>query len=264
MIALWALPSGMFARSISRRFGIPYTVWLLGSDVWRAGQLPFARQTLTKVLSDSVGSFADGATLAKEAEAITGVYSEFLPSVRKLPPPERRDSPAYDLLFVGRYHSNKGPDVLLDALALLRGCGRSLKAGLFGSGDLETRLIQKLEDLHLEDTVDIHPPISATHLASALTKAQILVIPSRKESIPMILGDAIQKQTPVVVSNVGDLGDIVRRFDLGEVVEPNRPDLLAAGIAKAVDSSMNVARWEAAQDLFSPSRAAQKLAAPFA
>ena len=264
LIALWALPSGVFARHVSNRFGIPYAVWLLGSDVWRTSQLPFARRTLTRVLEDSAASFADGVALAEAAEAVTGVSSEFLPSVRRLPSAKCHSTTPYDLLFVGRYHPNKGPDVLVNALALLREQGFTLKTGFFGSGDLTADLIQQVGNLGLEATVNISGPISAERLASALSAARALVIPSRQESIPMILGDAIQVRTPVVVTDVGDLGDIVRRFNLGEIVEPDRPDLLAEGILHVLDTSVDFARWDAAQDLFSPTRAASRLTAVLA
>ena len=37
ILALWALPSGYWAYAASRKHGIPYSVWCLGSDIWSLG-----------------------------------------------------------------------------------------------------------------------------------------------------------------------------------------------------------------------------------
>jgi glycosyltransferase involved in cell wall biosynthesis len=55
----------------------------------------------------------------------------------------------------------------------------------------------------------------------------MVVIPSRSESIPMVFSEALQAGKPLVVTDVGDMGTLVRRYGLGKVVPPERPDLLA-------------------------------------
>jgi glycosyltransferase involved in cell wall biosynthesis len=58
-----------------------------------------------------------------------------------------------------------------------------------------------------------------------LSKA--VLIPSRQESIPVILSDALQLGRPVIVSDVGDMGTLVRRHHAGIVVPPGDSHALA-------------------------------------
>jgi glycosyltransferase involved in cell wall biosynthesis len=56
---------------------------------------------------------------------------------------------------------------------------------------------------------------------SYLSACDCVVIPSRMESIPVILSDALQMGKPLIVSDVGDMGELLRRIPAGIVVSPN-------------------------------------------
>ncbi len=252
IIALWGLPSGVFARWGARKAGCPYVVWLLGSDVWRAAQLPMGQRMLTRVLEDAEATFADGRELAQEAERLTGVSVGFLPSVRRLPAAQRVNASSIDVLYVGRYHRNKGPDVLVDSLRLLKQQGRSFHAVLHGSGDLEEALRTRIAQLGLVDYIELFPPIGAHELAERLASARVLVIPSRVESIPLILGDAVQARIPVIATRVGDMSSVVDGLGIGISVPPEDPHALANAIAETLDSPPLILDWSAADRLLSP------------
>ena len=80
----------------------------------------------------------------------------------------------------------------------------------------------------------IRGPIDAVGLANALAGAKVLAIPSRIESVPLILGDAIQAGCPVVATDCGDMGSVVVRYGLGVVVPPEDPGAMLAGIQRAL------------------------------
>ena len=223
--------------------------------MWRASEFPFGKASFRKVIRDAAGAFADGRGLAQEAEQLSGSRVEFLPSCRRLPDGSFPDVESVDVLFVGRLHVNKGPDNLLRALALLRSDGHDIKARICGSGPLEADLRLSIAELGLEATVVLDPPISALELANQLRQTRALVIPSRIDSIPLILGDAIQTRTPVVVSRVGDLGEIVERFDLGIACSTDDVESLADAIRLALAPSSLSFDWDAARQHLSPDRA---------
>lgn len=85
IVALWALPSGAWARTAARRFGIGYSTWSLGSDIWTLSRIPVVRSVLRGVLRDAQTRFADGYQLAEDVEALSGRSCSFLPSSRLLP-----------------------------------------------------------------------------------------------------------------------------------------------------------------------------------
>lgn len=259
IIALWGLPSGIFARWAGRSARCPYVVWLLGSDVWRSSEIPGGTSTLRRVNDDAAAVFADGRELADEAVRITGVSTAFLPSVRRLPPAVPGSRRPIDLVYVGRYHPNKGPDVLLDALALLTAQGLAFSAVLHGSGDLQDELQGRLVDDELNRRVELSPPIDAQGLADLLGRSRFLVIPSRIESIPLILGDSVQAKTPVIATRVGDMGTLVEELGIGVTAEPGDPEDLARAIAGALVNGIAVSDWSRAEELLTPGAASTTL-----
>ena len=252
IVALWGLPSGIFARWAAKTAHCPYAVWLLGSDVWRAGDFPGGRRLLSQVVRDASSTFADGVALAREATRITGERVEFLPSARRLPPatvPRARD---LDILFVGRYHPNKGPDILLSALEVMSRDGARFTAEFHGSGVLKDDLERRMISSDLSSNVTLRPPIEAQAFSNRLAQSRVLAIPSRIESIPLVLGDAIQARTPVVATRVGDMGDLVEELGIGLTVDPEYPEAMAEALEAVIAGEFQVTDWNRADSLLSP------------
>lgn len=260
LVAMWAIPSGLFCWWAHRRYGIPYGVWALGSDIWARTKYPFGDRIVRRVLHDARFRFADGVMLAREAGNLAGATCEFVPSVRQLPTgcqPRRVDLAAGvpHLLFVGRYERNKGPDILVQAMKILLDGGSPAHLHMFGVGRLEPQLRAAIcgheEQIHLNGYAD---PETVIAYMSACDR---LVIPSRIESIPLVFVDAIQMRLPVIAAAVGDLGELVQRLGVGVTVPPVDPPALAQELGRVrAGSRQDVTAWEAASDTFSLPRSA--------
>jgi glycosyltransferase involved in cell wall biosynthesis len=220
-VALWALPSGFWARMLKVRKGVPYSVWMLGSDVWSLGRIPVVRQILAAVMRAADHRFADGIELAAASQNICGLPVEFLPSTRDLA--RKRDaalavSPPYRLLFIGRWHPNKGPDLLLQALAQLDESDWSMisAVGIFGGGALDAVVRGSAEALvRAGRPIHVGGFLSKADAEREIIKADYLIIPSRIESIPVIFSDAVKLRCPVICTPVGDLRNIVPEWKVG-------------------------------------------------
>jgi glycosyltransferase involved in cell wall biosynthesis len=244
MLAMWVVPSGLLAYAAHGFTGVPYDVWALGSDIWRVGRIPLAGPALIRRVARGAGRcFADGHELLRDVERLTGVDCEFLPATRRLPEPRsgaRTLSPRdrTHLLYVGRYHRNKGPDLLLSAIGCLRPEVRSrIALHMFGTGPMETQLRRRIEVEGLADCVKLGGPIGAQELADFLTQCAFLVIPSRIESIPVVLSDALQCGVPVVAMPVGDLPRLIGEYRCGVAAREVTPAALAHGIEEALARS---------------------------
>jgi glycosyltransferase involved in cell wall biosynthesis len=221
IFALWALPSGYWAMNAGRRFGIPYSIWALGSDIWTLGKIPIVRGILRRVLRHAAQRYADGLALKDDVERIGGKPCAFLPSCRILTadqPKTLRQSSPYRLAFLGRWHPNKGIDLLLQALELLSEADwRQIDCiRINGGGPLDhqvqtqaTRLIEAGRPLTVGGYLD------RDGARDLLAWADYLVIPSRIESIPVIFSDAMQMQCPVIASPVGDLPALIAEHRCG-------------------------------------------------
>jgi glycosyltransferase involved in cell wall biosynthesis len=238
-LALWAIPSGVFANRVFRKTKTPYAVWALGSDIWTYGRIPLFRQTIRKVFRQASSAFADGFNLAKSVEKITGVDCAFLPSSRRLPQAAegvRKEAGIRTrFLFVGRYDKVKGLDQLITAAMTLRRKRKDFSVRIFGEGPLQDRLRSQVESSGLTDTVYFGGPLSRQAFSNELLQTDALVIPSLMESIPVVMTDALQKGVPVLVTNVGDMGYLVRVYGAGLVFEPGDPDSLAGCMAQFID-----------------------------
>ena len=240
VLALWALPPGQWARAVCRRAGIPYSVWMLGSDIWSLGYLPFVRSVLRRVMRDADRRYADGLQLARDSETIGGLPVEFLPTTRSLDtrdPPSTATAPPYRLVFIGRWHRNKGLDLLLDALALLDDADweRIAEVAMYGGGPLQSLVRAKTQPLlDAGRPIVISGFIPKVEAEQAIVRADWVVIPSRIESIPVIFSDAMKLGRPVITTPVGDLPQLVSR---GRGIVCASVD--AGGIASAIRSVLD-------------------------
>ncbi|MES0873764.1 glycosyltransferase [Sinimarinibacterium thermocellulolyticum] len=224
ILALWALPSGHWARRIALETGLPYSVWTLGSDIWTLGRIPVVRGYLRRVLHAAQRCYSDGLALAEDTRRIAGREVEFLPSTRRI---ERtrtaplKSAPPYRLLFLGRWHPNKGVDLLIDALKLLsrEDWQRIEGVEICGGGPLEGLVKQGVAELRAAGRpVELRGYLNKAAAEEAILRADYLIIPSRIESIPVVFSDAVKLGCPVVASPVGDLPALLQKEPTGGVL----------------------------------------------
>lgn len=210
-LALWALPSGWAAQALTRSSAVPYSIWALGSDFWSLGRIPIVNRVLRSVCHDAANRFADGLELASYAETLSGAPFDLLPSCRCMPAGRSSpvaDVPPYRLLFLGRWHQNKGIDLLLDALSMLSERDWELirEVHIAGGGPMEALVRERTEGLRSQGRpVRLSGYLDRQEAARALDNADRLLLPSRIESIPVIFSDALALELPIVAMPVGDL-----------------------------------------------------------
>ena len=240
IFALWALPSGYWARQMSKSFGIPYGIWSLGSDIWSLGRIPILRSYLRKVLVDAERCYADGILLCRDVERICGAQCEFLPSARRLPVRELTDpasEPPYRLGFLGRWHHNKGVDLLLDALLKLDNEDWDLieAVRICGGGPLEASIRSAVSALKVRGRpIEAEGYLDMAAATVMIRWSDYLILPSRIESIPVIFSDAVQLRRPLIATPVGDLPDLHRQHEFGILAE----DATSVSIATAIHEGL--------------------------
>jgi glycosyltransferase involved in cell wall biosynthesis len=236
----WFIPSGFYVYldQLLGRSRTPYVLWALGSDVNKYGSNPIVRGILRGLASRAGALYADGFQLARDVSAIAGWRCEFIPTFRVLPRVESapRDQRAERrFLYVGRHAAVKGIDVLVDALVELKKLGDpAYRFDIVGDGDLTPGLVRRVAEAGLSDRVHFRGLLSDEELAAAYQLTDCVVIPSRSESIPLVLSEALQHGRPLIVTDVGDMGDLSRLHGLGEVVPPENPPALAEALRRFI------------------------------
>lgn len=114
------------------------------------------------------------------------------------------------LIFVGRLVSDKGVDLLLQAVRLLRDNGSSPDLTIVGNGPEETNLRKLAADLDLDRHVTFTGQKCGTALAEILNQHRILVVPSRwAEPFGVVALEGIACGCVVIGSEQGGLKEAI-------------------------------------------------------
>lgn len=239
VLALWALPSGWWADTEARRRGVPFSTWALGSDIWSLGRIPVIRHKLASVLRNARHRYADGLGLCADVERLCDLPCTFLPSARRLPAARTAavaTQAPYKFAFLGRWHPNKGTDLLMHALQALadEDWDRIEEVRIFGGGPLAAEIQAAAHQLAAaRRPVTTGGYLDKDAAAALIGWADYLLLPSRIESIPVIFSDAMQLGTPVVATPVGDLPRLHERYEFGVVARAPDIDAFADAIRQA-------------------------------
>ena len=116
-----------------------------------------------------------------------------------------QDAGASDIIFVGEMSYKKGVDSLLNAIALLKS-RRVVTATMIGDGpDMQ-------EFQTLVQTLGIAPQVKflgRKTMTEALKLGRVFVLPSRHESFPYVVLEAVAACMPIISSNVGGVSEIL-------------------------------------------------------
>jgi glycosyltransferase involved in cell wall biosynthesis len=136
------------------------------------------------------------------------------------PLPATRVTPL--VLFAGRLHEEKGPDLLLDALPLLH---RRVRCVLLGAGPQEPALRGRSE----EPGMEVEMPGWRPEIGGWMEQADLVVVPSRYESWSQTAVTAMAHGVPVVGTDVEGLPTTLAD-GRGILVPPDDPRALASAI----------------------------------
>lgn len=140
-------------------------------------------------------------------------------------------SPA-NFLYIGMMRDLKGPDLFLRAIAKLnQDADRPVTAHFVGDGPDKPKYRTLVDELRIGKVVTIHDPMPARE---AFKKSRIVVIPSRAESMPYIVLEAIAAGKPVVATRVGGIPEIFGD-EADKLVEPDNADALASAMRTAIE-----------------------------
>lgn len=133
------------------------------------------------------------------------------------------------VLFLGRLNPIKGPDLLLQAFSRIQGTFGDLHLVFAGPDE---GMLGPLQDMarqaNIPGRVHFIGPVSGVDKASAYSAAQLLVIPSRREAMSIVVLEAGMCGTPVLITDQCGF-DEVGQIGGGRVVAAS-PDALESGL----------------------------------
>jgi glycosyltransferase involved in cell wall biosynthesis/SAM-dependent methyltransferase len=176
---------------------------------------------------------------AREVEPATREKSRVVYNGIDLPPALPTAGHSGKLFASGRMISNKGFDVLLRAKAENKGQWQLV---LMGDGPERNALESLARSIGLNGDVIFCGNQPRSHVLSAMAEADLVVVPSRKDSFGMAALEAMAYGKPVVATRVGGLPEVLENAD-AMLVEPDDPAQLARAIETALDRIKDDSRF---------------------
>lgn len=239
----------LFASPIGRLCGVPVIIETTHvRETWRKGWLK------SKFIVDrAVGHLIDHYIAVSEANARYLIEQKRIParkvsviqngcSMERVDPsracPEGiRESLGFSkdnlvLLVMARLEPQKGHKILLQALSLL--CGEIPKIRLIclGTGTLKEELTKIARELDLESIVRFVG--FQSNVADWLAAADIGVLPSFYEGLPLTAVETLAAGVPLVATAVDGTPEVVIDGRTGLLVPPGDPHAMAAAIGRLV------------------------------
>jgi glycosyltransferase involved in cell wall biosynthesis len=141
------------------------------------------------------------------------------------------------VLFLGRIAEGKGLDRIRDAMKILTGRGVSLKFIMAGAGPEEARFVREFRDI-LGDAFEFKGVVSGSDKAALLKQCHVFLLPSLFEGLPMALLESMAFGLVPITTDVGSMGDVVRRGQAGIVLDSASPDAIAAALCSLMSNSL--------------------------
>lgn len=156
------------------------------------------------------------------------------------------------LLFLGRFASNKGIDLLLRTCAELASEGRRFHLDLIGKGPLFEPLRAEYE---LRPWVTFHGFLPDETIAKQYRSCDAFVLPTLFEGMPTVVLEAMSSGAPIVVSDVGACAELVDAEN-GWLIPPDDPAALRSTLREVfLDgdlASKSLASFQRAQEFAWP------------
>ncbi len=140
---------------------------------------------------------------------------------------QRKRKGIRDLIYVGRLSNEKGLDILIKSLKIIK--DRNLKLTVIGDGDEKQNLIRIAKDMR----VIFKGKKEGKELIKELRGADLLVLPSRTEGLPLTLFEAWTAKLPILVTNVGDIPRYLKDEVNGFLTKPDI-EVMAKDLKRAI------------------------------
>lgn len=143
------------------------------------------------------------------------------------------------VVSTGRIHPDKGFDVLIEALALVRDQVPDVRVQIIGGPQdgfegLADQLRAQAAAHGLHEAVQLVGFVDRPELLVAEGACYVQSARERTEILPLAILEAMATGIPVVATDVGGVRDLVRHEETGLLVPPEEPAALAAALVRVL------------------------------
>ena len=239
----WGTTPATMALLLSRMLGISWSMTLHRGDIVQNNLLleKFRSALFVRCISNQAREMALRIVGARfrDKTVVLHLGTEVPTRLNRAEPPATR----FSIVSTGNLIPVKGHAFLLKALAILKSRHkRHFNCRIFGDGPLKPSLVSSASSLGLGEQVSFHGSISHEKLLQVYANGDVsaFVLPStitpegEHEGIPVALMEAMAYSIPIIATDTGAIGELVRP-GAGELVPPSNPEKLANALINLMD-----------------------------
>jgi glycosyltransferase involved in cell wall biosynthesis len=181
---------------------------------------------------------------------VSRIGVDAVPETKFFPFPSHKNAEKFVLLTVGRLHAVKDHAFLIRACARLRDCGLDFECMIAGEGPERVHLEQMILKDGLQDQLKLLGHIAHDKMNSLYRNADLVVLTSQSEGIPLVLMEAMALGKIVLAPAITGIPELVIPGKTGFLFEPgnrdsfvNRVFFLHALIHNQDQSAVNRLNW---------------------
>jgi glycosyltransferase involved in cell wall biosynthesis len=231
----------MYAAPAARVAGVPSIVSTRHSLVAPPRHQPTERRySIAAMFCDWIVGICDATTNnmkdARNAppKKIVRVYNGTSPLERS-PQEQRLPKQGFTLLYVGRQEPVKNHEMLLHAFRGAVAAVPDLQLWMVGDGSERSRLEELAAQLEIQQRVKFWG--QRLDVAPFFVSADVFIMSSVSEGLPMSLLQAFSVGLPAIVTDVGGMGEVVRLADAGVTVPTRDVQAMTAAIVRLAEDA---------------------------
>ena len=232
VVSFSLVPHGCIALAISRMFGIPVHLGIIGADLDVHVQAWYGTIAASLIRRFDVVS-SPGLTHQIQLVELgvspnrTAILANAV-DVAEYQPVEHSPE-TYDLLWVGRFSPEKDPARFVETCAQLDARGIDVSAVMVGDGPLFDHIERSIQMADLSETIELTGWVDDP--VDYYQKSRLFVLTSERDALPLTLIEAMATGCVPVVPIVGNIQDAARDGENAIVVDDRSPSTYAGAIA---------------------------------
>lgn len=242
----WPIPNGLGALFLKKIYGIHYINTIHGEEVYLSKRyhtlfaLKWIVNNSTETVTNSSATMNSCLENGLEKDKFNiipfGVDIDFY---RPLKIPKNKN--IFQILSVGYLIERKGFEYLIKAMKDVLKEHNNVKLTIVGSGPLEKKLKDLVNELELKDHVKLMKNVSDNELLHLYNSSDLFVLPSvvdsqgNTEGLGVVLLEAMACELPVIGSDIGGIPDIVQDNETGLLVPEKDIIRLSQTISKLIE-----------------------------
>jgi glycosyltransferase involved in cell wall biosynthesis len=246
----FGIPSGPVAYLLKKVYDLPYVIFLGGRDVPRPHPDPPLYRLIYGILIPAIKIIWGNAravvacsnglkelALKTDSSARIHVIPDGVDLSRFHPVERNVNSEKVKILTIGRLIPRKGFDYLIRSLPeVMRTTRRDFLVEIVGDGPLRAELIRLTEQLGVTDKVIFAGTVPYERLDEKYKQADIFVLSSLAEGMPLVVLEAMASGLPIIASGVQGIEDLVKEGINGHLFPPGDYRSLSRHLATVIDN----------------------------